>query len=94
MKDGRTHLLHSAEHATDMETGAVVAVVLVQEVGAVDRWSVQYVAHSEDGFVIDIDCGGGKDDSQLGWVAELPKAEDWEYWVNAADRGRARKTPR
>jgi transposase len=28
MKDGRTHLLHKAEHATDMETGAVVAVVL------------------------------------------------------------------
>ena len=28
MKDGRTHLLHKAEHVTDMETGAVVAVVL------------------------------------------------------------------
>ena len=28
MKDGRTHLLHKAEHATDMETGAVVAVCL------------------------------------------------------------------
>jgi len=28
MKDGRTHLLHKAEHATDMETGAVVAVTL------------------------------------------------------------------
>jgi transposase len=28
MKDGRTHLLHKAEHATDMETQAVVAVTL------------------------------------------------------------------
>ena len=30
MKDGRTHLAHKAEHAVDLETGAVVAVT-VQE---------------------------------------------------------------
>jgi transposase len=28
MKDGRTHLLHKAEHAVDLETGAIVAVGL------------------------------------------------------------------
>jgi len=28
MKDGRTHLAHKAEHAVDMETGAVVAVMV------------------------------------------------------------------
>jgi len=28
MKDGRTHLAHKAEHAVDLDTGAVVAVVL------------------------------------------------------------------
>ena len=28
MKDGRTHLAPKAEHAVDMETGAVVAVTL------------------------------------------------------------------
>src|SRR5258707_9288559 len=28
MKDGSTHLGHKAEHAVDMETGAVVAVTL------------------------------------------------------------------
>ena len=28
MKDGRTHLAHKAEHAVDMETGAMVAVTL------------------------------------------------------------------
>ncbi len=28
MKDGRTHLAHKAEHAVDLETGAVVAVLL------------------------------------------------------------------
>jgi hypothetical protein len=28
VKDGRTHLAHKAEHAVDMDTGAVVAVTL------------------------------------------------------------------
>src|SRR6185503_17492745 len=28
MKDGRTHLAHKAEHAVDLETGAVVAVTI------------------------------------------------------------------
>src|SRR4029434_106738 len=28
MKDGTTHLAHKAEHAVDMETGAVIAVIL------------------------------------------------------------------
>jgi transposase len=28
MKDGRTHLAHQAEHAVDLDTGAVVAVTL------------------------------------------------------------------
>lgn len=28
MKDGSTHLAHKAEHAVDMESGAVVAVTL------------------------------------------------------------------
>jgi len=28
MKDGSTHLAHKAEHAVDLDTGAVVAVTL------------------------------------------------------------------
>jgi hypothetical protein len=28
MKDGRTHLAHKAEHAVDLDSGAVVAVTL------------------------------------------------------------------
>jgi transposase len=28
MKDGRTHLAHEAEHAADLETGAVVGVTV------------------------------------------------------------------
>jgi transposase len=40
MKDGRTHLAHKAEHAVDMETGAVVAVT-VQPANAGDTHTVQ-----------------------------------------------------
>ena len=33
MKDGRTHLAHKAEHAVDLETGALVAVTCRRRVG-------------------------------------------------------------
>ena len=39
MKDGRTHLAHKAEHAVDLETGAVVAVT-VQEADTGDTASM------------------------------------------------------
>lgn len=39
MKDGRTHLAHKAEHAVDMDTGAVVAVTL-QEANLGDTTTV------------------------------------------------------
>jgi transposase len=40
MKDGRTHLAHKAEHAVDMESGAVVAIT-VQAADAGDTHTVQ-----------------------------------------------------
>jgi transposase len=40
MKDGRTHLAHKAEHAVDMETGAVIAIT-VQAADAGDTHTVQ-----------------------------------------------------
>ena len=40
MKDGQTHLAHKAEHAVDMETGAVLAVTL-QDANAGDTTTVQ-----------------------------------------------------
>ncbi len=35
MKDGRTHLAHTAEHVVDLDTGAIVAVT-VQDASAGD----------------------------------------------------------
>ena len=40
MKDGRTHLAHKAEHAVDLETGAIVAVTL-QEADQGDTTTIQ-----------------------------------------------------
>ena len=40
MKDGRTHLAHKAEHAVDMETGAIVAVT-VQPADEGDTTTIQ-----------------------------------------------------
>jgi hypothetical protein len=40
MKDGRTHLAHKAEHAADMESGAVVAVTL-QAANAGDTHTIE-----------------------------------------------------
>ena len=47
MKDGRTHLAHKAEHAVDMETGAVVAVTL-QPADRGDTSSVQPTVEQVD----------------------------------------------
>ena len=39
MKDGRTHLAHKAEHAVDLDTGAVLAVTLQgADRGDTARW--------------------------------------------------------
>ena len=40
MKNGRTHLAHKAEHAVDLETGAIVAVTL-QEADQGDTTTIQ-----------------------------------------------------
>lgn len=40
MKDGRTHLAHKAEHAIDLETGAIVGVT-VQDADAGDTTTIQ-----------------------------------------------------
>jgi transposase len=51
MKDGRTHLAHKAEHAVDMESGAVVAIT-VQPADAGDTQTVQQtLAEAQENIV-------------------------------------------
>jgi len=47
MKDGRTHLAHKAEHAVDMQTGAVVAVT-VQPADRGDTTSIEQTLQQVD----------------------------------------------
>jgi len=47
MKDGRTHLAHKAEHAVDMQTGAVVAVTL-QPADRGDTTSIEQTIQQAD----------------------------------------------
>ena len=53
MKDGRTHLAHKAEHAVDMETGAVVAVTL-QPADRGDCQSVEATLEEAMGVLSDV----------------------------------------
>jgi hypothetical protein len=48
MKDGRTHLAHKAEHAVDLDTGAVVAVTL-QGADQGDTTTLDEIERSRDG---------------------------------------------
>jgi transposase len=53
MKDGRTHLAHKAEHAVDMETGAVVAVTL-QPADRGDTTSLEETLDEAMGALLDV----------------------------------------
>jgi transposase len=53
MKDGRTHLAHKAEHAVDMETGAIVAVTL-QPADRGDTASIEKTLEEARGALSDV----------------------------------------
>lgn len=53
MKDGRTHLAHKAEHAVDMETGAIVAVTL-QPADRGDTASLEKTLEEARGVLSDV----------------------------------------
>jgi transposase len=53
MKDGRTHLAHKAEHAIDMETGAVVAVT-IQPADRGDSESLEVTLEQAMGEISDL----------------------------------------
>jgi transposase len=48
MKDGRTHLAHKAEHAVDMETGAVVAVTMQEADKGDTQTLMDTVSHASE----------------------------------------------
>ena len=59
MKDGRTHLAHKAEHATDLQTGAIVAVTL-QPADRDDHQSVEHTVEEAFETLLDVGEHGGQ----------------------------------
>jgi transposase len=56
MKDGRTHLAHKAEHAVDMDSGAVVAVTLHGAVAADSQTLPQTLAEAAQNLTQAVDA--------------------------------------
>ncbi len=85
MKDGRTHLAHKAEHAVDMETGAIVAVT----VQGADRGDTQTIEATETAVREEI--GELLDDPEVAErLSDAPLAErvtDKGYHSNAVLTG-------
>src|SRR5882762_6684675 len=69
MKDGRTHLAHKAEHAVDMETGAIVAVTL-QEAHQGDTTTVKETLAEAGGNGRAIDRAGSRESTGGGTAGE------------------------
>ena len=67
MKDGRTHLAHKAEHAVDLETGAVVAVT----VQPADRGDTASLEETLDAVIENLSAVVEDDEAQRGMSATL-----------------------
>jgi len=88
MKDGRTHLAHKAEHAVDMETGAIVAVTL-QPADRGDTASLEKTLEEVMGVLSDV----AEDDEAAGELSEEMLSEivaDKGYHSNDVLVGRAK----
>ena len=88
MKDGRTHLAHKAEHAVDLDTGALVAVTL-QGADQDDRVTIEKTLDEADG---QIDAAVAADESGQVHLGQREIVADKGYHSDAAllrleDRG-------
>lgn len=88
MKDGRTHLAHKAEHAVDLESGAVVAVT-VQPADRGDTTSVEETIQEAMDVLADV-SEDKEAAEQLGDEVLSEIVADKGYHSNAVLTGRAR----
>jgi transposase len=72
MKDGRTHLAHKAEHAVDMETGAIVAVTL-HGADEGDTATIQETVAEAGERITSVVADTGNDEVVKGVSAEGPR---------------------
>lgn len=57
MKDGRTHLAHKAEHAVDLESGALLAVTL-QPTNAGDTTTIHQTLEAARATAVEVNARG------------------------------------
>jgi hypothetical protein len=109
MKDGRTHLAHKAEHAVDVETGAVVAVTVqdanegdtVTSIETLIEAAEQVEAVLPDGEGIEEVVGdkgyhGNQSlvDFEAGWHPQLHlRTRSWATELEDAPSGARRRLP-
>ncbi len=67
MKDGRTHLAHKAEHAVDMETGAIVGVT----VHGADQGDTTTIADTVTAAAEDLEAVAAVTDGQTAVIEEI-----------------------
>ena len=67
MKDGRTHLAHKAEHAVDMETGAIVGVT----VQGADQGDTTTIAETLTAAAEDLEAVATVTDDDTGVINEV-----------------------
>jgi len=104
MKDGRTHLAHKAEHATDLDSGAVMAVIVADAtVGDCTTMKATMVATAKQlkAVVLDKSCKEQVDPRALTtWIADkgyhsnstmkMAAELNLETYIAEPDRGRRR----
>jgi transposase len=100
MKDGRTHLAHKAEHAVDMETGAIVGVT----VQGADQGDTTTIAETVTAAAEDLEAVAVATDGQTALIEEVVadkgyhsnqvlvdlRALDLRTYIAEPDRGRRR----
>ena len=67
MKDGRTHLAHKAEHAVDVETGAIVGVT----VQGADQGDTTTIAHTVTAAAEDLEAVAAVTDGETAVIDEV-----------------------
>ena len=95
MKDGATHLAHKAEHAVDLETGAVVAVTIQPA----DRGDCQSLEETVSEALENLETATGRSESFQELVADrgyhsgavLTQADEWGLRTYIAEPKRPRR---
>ena len=104
MKDGRTHLAHTAEHAVDLETGAIVGVT-VQDADAGDTTTMvdtmieaadQVAAVDGASGIAEVvgDKGYHSNETMVGFCGSRRPELCVGAWIAVGASGRARRQPR